>query len=59
VRFFSGNPRRRDLDRLAALVVSGSVRPVVDRTFALSDIAGAHRALERGGVRGKIVVEIG
>jgi NADPH:quinone reductase-like Zn-dependent oxidoreductase len=58
VRFFSGNPRRADLDRLAALVARGAVRPVVDRVFPLADIAGAHRALEDGGVRGKIVVSI-
>ncbi|MDI1461259.1 NAD(P)-dependent alcohol dehydrogenase [Catellatospora sp. KI3] len=58
VRFFSGNPRRADLDRLAALVARGAVRPVVDRIFPLSQIAAAHRALEDGGVRGKIVVEI-
>ncbi|MEU8007544.1 NAD(P)-dependent alcohol dehydrogenase [Catellatospora sp. NPDC049111] len=58
VRFFSGNPRRADLDRLAALVARGAVRPVVDRVFPLADIAGAHQALEDGGVRGKIVVSI-
>jgi NADPH:quinone reductase-like Zn-dependent oxidoreductase len=59
VRFFSGNPRHDLFAELTRLVESGAIRPVVDRVFPLSDIAGAHRALEAGGVLGKVVVEIG
>ncbi|MFJ1645373.1 NAD(P)-dependent alcohol dehydrogenase [Streptomyces sp. NPDC088258] len=59
VRFFSGNPRHALLAELAGYARSGAVRPVVDSVRPLSDIAGAHRALEAGGVRGKHVVEIG
>ncbi|WP_199440291.1 NAD(P)-dependent alcohol dehydrogenase [Umezawaea beigongshangensis] len=59
VRFFSGNPGHDLFAELTRLVESGAIRPVVDRVFPLADIAGAHRALEAGGVRGKIVVEIG
>ena len=43
---------------LGRWVDSGAVRPYVDRVFPLADIAAAHGALEHGGVRGKIVVEI-
>lgn len=57
-RFFSGNPRTPLLAELGRWVSSGAIRPQVDRVFPLSDIAGAHRALEVGGVRGKIVVEV-
>ena len=57
VRFFSGNPRRDLLEEVARLVEAGDLRPVVDRVFPLSDLAGAHRALEAGGVRGKVVVD--
>lgn len=42
------------LPRLA----DGRLRPVVDRVLPLSEIADAYAALERGGLCGKIVVEI-
>ena len=42
------------LPRLAA----GRLRPVVDRTFPFSDVEAAFAAFERGGVSGKIVVEM-
>ncbi len=58
VRAFSGNPTAPLLAELGRWVATGAVRPQVDRVFPLADIAAAHRALERGGVRGKIVVEV-
>ncbi|ATY16835.1 NAD(P)-dependent alcohol dehydrogenase [Amycolatopsis sp. AA4] len=57
VRAFSGNPKADLLADLSRWVDAGLVRPLVDRVFPLADIADAHRALENGGVRGKIVVE--
>ncbi|MGM7670495.1 NAD(P)-dependent alcohol dehydrogenase [Microbacterium sp. A93] len=57
-RFFSGDPRTPLLAELGRWVSAGAIRPQVDRVFPLSDVAGAHRALEHGGVRGKIVIEI-
>lgn len=59
VRGFSGNPKADLLADLSRWVTSGLVRPLVDRVFPLADTAGAHRALEEGGVRGKVVIEIG
>ncbi|MFB4274189.1 NAD(P)-dependent alcohol dehydrogenase [Nonomuraea sp. MTCD27] len=59
VRFFSGNPTHRLLADLARYVETGAIRPVVDTVFPLAGIAEAHRALESGGVRGKIVVRVG
>jgi len=58
VRFFSGNPRRGLLEDLGRLVDAGKVTPVVDTVRPLSAIAGAHRALEEGGVRGKHVIAV-
>ncbi|GGP37546.1 NAD(P)-dependent alcohol dehydrogenase [Saccharothrix coeruleofusca] len=58
VRFFSGNPRTPLFEDLAGYVESGAIRPVVDTVWPLADIAGAHRALEAGGVRGKHVVRV-
>lgn len=58
VRFFSGNPTHELFAELTRLVESGAIRPVVDTVHELRDISEAHRALERGGVRGKHVVRL-
>jgi NADPH:quinone reductase-like Zn-dependent oxidoreductase len=56
VRFFSGNPGHDLLAELTRLTESGVIRPVVDRSYPLAEIGQAHRALEAGGIRGKLVV---
>ncbi|MFJ8824990.1 NAD(P)-dependent alcohol dehydrogenase [Streptomyces sp. NPDC102467] len=58
VRFFSGNPKREELDDLARHVVEGKLRPAVDTVFPLQETVAAHRALEAGGVQGKFVVKV-
>jgi NADPH:quinone reductase-like Zn-dependent oxidoreductase len=58
VRFFSGNPQADLLAELSRLTDNGAVRPVVDTVFPLSKIAEAHQALEAGGIRGKLVVQL-
>lgn len=50
--------RTSDLAFLARLVESGRLRVPVERTFALEEVSEAHRHLEAGGVRGKVVVEV-
>ena len=47
------------LAEVAALCARGAIRPVIDRTFALEEIADAHRYSESGRARGKIVVIVG
>ena len=46
------------LDRLAALVESGSVTPTVERTYELHEAADAMRHLVAGEARGKIVIRV-
>ncbi|GAA3235381.1 NAD(P)-dependent alcohol dehydrogenase [Nonomuraea helvata] len=58
VRFFSGRPTHRLLADLTRYVQTGAIRPVVDTVFPLEEIAEAHRALEAGGVSGKIIVRL-
>ncbi len=48
----------RDLERVSALIESGAVRPVVERTFTLSEAPGAIRHAQHGHARGKVVVVI-
>jgi NADPH:quinone reductase-like Zn-dependent oxidoreductase len=47
------------LAKIAALLESGAIRPIVDRTFSLEEIAEAHRYSQSGRARGKIVLEVG
>ncbi|MFJ2645409.1 NADP-dependent oxidoreductase [Streptomyces sp. NPDC087420] len=47
------------LDEVAKLVVSGTLRPYVTRTFPLERAGEALRAVEEGHIKGKIVIEIG
>ncbi len=44
------------LDRLALLVDNGQLRPLIDRTLPLADAAEAHRLIERGGLKGKLIL---
>ncbi len=50
-------PRRETLDALRALLERGAIRPLVDSVLPLSRVGEAHERLERGGVRGKIVLD--
>jgi len=40
------------------MIESGSVTPVIDRTYSLSDTAEAIRYVETGHARGKVVVAV-
>lgn len=56
IRAFSANPEAAVLRDLAGFVESGGLRAVVAAVHPLADIASAHRAFDRGGVLGKLVV---
>ena len=45
------------LDRLRQLAEDGAITMRVARTFAADDAADAHRLLEAGGIRGRLVLE--
>src|SRR6266540_4091039 len=50
--------RKDDLQILREFLEAGTVKPVVDRTFALSEVAEAIRYLREGRARGKVVVTV-
>lgn len=45
------------LGELMRLVDAGALRPVIDRVFPLAEAAAAHRYLETGHARGKVVLQ--
>jgi NADPH:quinone reductase-like Zn-dependent oxidoreductase len=47
-----------DLTMLADLMESGKMKPVIDRTYKLSDLPDAIRYLEQGHARGKVVITV-
>src|SRR5436853_999104 len=49
---------KKDMTKLAELVQSGKVKPVIDRTYKLNDLAAAERFLQEGHARGKVVVTV-
>lgn len=58
VRMAIMKPKRSDLDELAAAVVRGDLRSMVDEIYPLDSIAEAHRSIETGHSRGKRVIRI-
>lgn len=55
---FIAELNQADLATLRDLMRDGTVRPVVDRTYALTEAAEAMRYLETGRARGKVVVTV-
>ncbi|MEZ4595600.1 MAG: NAD(P)-dependent alcohol dehydrogenase [Chloroflexota bacterium] len=58
LRPFAATDRREDLVTLTGLIESGRVTPVVDRTFALSEVPEAMTYYGAGHVRGKVVISV-
>jgi NADPH:quinone reductase-like Zn-dependent oxidoreductase len=49
---------RQDLVKLAELIASGKMKPVIDRRYTMGEIREAMSYLEEGHVRGKVVITL-
>ena len=58
IRVPQSRPTTQTLERVRRLVETGAVRPVVDRTFPLDDVAAAIRYLEVEHARAKVVITV-
>jgi len=47
-----------DMEKIAGLLASGAMKSYISKTFALKDMAEAHREMERDTAQGKIVVTV-
>ena len=49
---------QKDLTILADLMQSGKVKPVIDRTYKLSEVPAAIAYVEEGHARGKVIITV-
>lgn len=56
--FFLAEIRKEDLATMRELMEAGRVKPVIDRTYTLSQAPEAIRYLEQGHARGKVVITV-
>ena len=56
--FFLAKNSKEDLMVLTALIETGKIRPVIDRTYPLRETAEAIRYLEAGHARAKVVITV-
>lgn len=55
---FEAKRSSQDLEFIKALIEAGTLKPVIDRTYPLSECAEAIRYLENGHARGKILISV-
>jgi NADPH:quinone reductase-like Zn-dependent oxidoreductase len=58
MRAVSSSPNQQDLEFLKSLLVSGKLKPVIDRRYPLSEVAEAMRYVESGHANGKVVISV-
>lgn len=58
IPFFLGKSSKEDLLTLKELIEAGRVRPVIERTYPLTETAEALRYLEAGHARAKVVITV-
>jgi len=55
---FLARANKKDLTTICELIKSGTVTPVIDKRFPLSEVREAIRYLEQGHARGKVVITL-
>jgi len=56
MKSLSAKPDKKDLEFLAGLLESGSIRPVIDRRYSLEQTAEAMNYVSQGHASGKVII---
>ena len=56
--FFIVEPNRMQLVEIARLLDAGSIRPFVEAVYPLVEVRDAYACAKRGGMRGKIILQV-
>jgi NADPH:quinone reductase-like Zn-dependent oxidoreductase len=54
----TNKPTRSDMEILKQLMISGSIKPVIDRVYPMEKIVEAHRYVDAGRKKGNVVIAI-
>lgn len=57
--FMSVFPSGQDMQKMASLLQSGNIKPHISKVFDLEAVGAAHKEIESGRTKGKIILETG
>jgi NADPH:quinone reductase-like Zn-dependent oxidoreductase len=55
---YIGKPNKEDIIFVKSLIETGKVTPELDRVYPLSEVAEAHKYIQKGHARGKVIIKM-